>query len=72
MENAIKTKERERTPIDVARKMKRADQRAPFESLSESIRNKPEGVPLTNAQALEVLRWMKASWNETAAEAGLR
>ena len=70
MEKAIKTKER--TPIDVASKMRRADQRAPFESLSESIRNKPAGVPLTNAQALEVLRWMKACWNETAAEAGLR
>ncbi len=72
MENAIKTRERERTPIDVDKVMERIDQKFPFASLSESIRNKPSGVPLTNAQALEVLRWMKASWNETAAEAGLR
>ncbi len=72
MKNDEKTKERERTPIDVDKVMERIDQKYPFASLSESIRNKPSGVPLTNAESLEVLRWAQARWDEMAREAGLR
>ena len=70
MEKAIKTKER--TPIDVDKVKERVEREYPFERLSESIRNKPKGVPLTNAEALEFLRWAQARWDVMASEAGLR
>jgi len=64
-----------RRSIDVGRRqdfVDSADVKYPFEALSESIRNRPSGVPLSNAEVLEVLRWAKARWDETAIEAGLR
>lgn len=55
---------------EAERIIKLVDQKIPYESLSEGVRNKPEGAPFTNAQALELLRWAQARWDATAIEAG--
>ena len=68
--NAERNEAKGARKVETERIMKLVDQKYPYESLSESVRNKPEGVPFTNAQTLELLRWAKARWDATAIEAG--
>ncbi len=71
MENAIKTNgAKSARKAEAERITKLVDKKFPYEALSESVRNKPEGAPFTNAQALEILRWAQARWDATATEAG--